>query len=194
MPWPSAFAAPPAWACCASTTTVQPVGYTTGIAELHPLGRWAEADTHLIGAQCLAVGGEHAAPHLNPQGLQVAGQLERLDYAKALLDLTGGLVDAPIRIVHQGLELPVVLLQQGIDHGNDGQDQEPRDQKDLPVGEHKAQGRQAQQGAAAGGASVVLLGHRQATLRWRFRHCPQHQSGALPAPLLEEPTMRNSHE
>ena len=61
-------------------------------------------------------------------------------------------------------------------------------------GEHKVQGHQTQQGAAAGGASVVLLGHRQATLRWRFRHCPQHQSGALPAPLLEEPTMRNSHE
>ncbi len=88
----------------------------------------------------------------------------------------------------------MVLLQQCIDHGNYGQDQEPRDQKDLPVGEHKAQGQQAQLGAAAGGASVVLLGHRQATLRWRFRYYLQHQFGSLPTPLLEEPTMRNSHE
>ena len=137
---------------------------------MQPLGRWAEADTHFLGAQCLAVGGERAAAHLNPQGLQVPCQLERLDHAKALLDLTGGLADAQVRSLHQGLDLSVVLLQQGIDQGNDGQDQEPRDQKDLPVGEHKAQGHQAKQGAAAGGASVVLLGHRQATLRWRFRH------------------------
>jgi hypothetical protein len=109
---------------------------------------------------CLAVGGERAAAHVKLRGVQVAGQLERLDHAKGLLDLAGGLADAPIRSLHQGLKLLVVLLQQRVDHSNDGQDQEPRHQEGLPVGEHKAQGHQSQQGEAAGGASVVLLGHR----------------------------------
>jgi hypothetical protein len=111
--------------------------------------------SRLAGGQLFAVGGEHAAAHVKPRGLQVACQLERLDHAKVLLDLTGGLIYASIRIGHQGLELPVVLLQQCIDHGNDGQDQEPCDQKDLPVGNDKAQGHQAQQGAAAGGVSAT---------------------------------------
>ena len=62
-------------------------------------------------------------------------------------------------LLHEQLELLLVVEQSGIDHRCDGCHQHGRNQKEMPVGQHKTQGQQSQQATATDTASIVLLGH-----------------------------------